>query len=90
MLSAFTPILCELGSRGEITKPSPYFPPFCRQAQSWHSFWHGILRQTMACARLFFVDLLGQSEWRVFSQVRTRDHDELPAVLTREQAVRLL
>ncbi len=48
------------------------------------------IRQTMACARLFFVELLGQREWKVFSQVRTRDHDELPAVLTREQVVRLL
>lgn len=48
------------------------------------------IRQTMACARLFFVEMLGLDEWRVFSQVRTRDHDELPAVLTREQVVRLL
>ena len=48
------------------------------------------IRQTMACARLFFVELLRLAEWRVFSQVRTRDHDELPAVLTREQVARLL
>lgn len=48
------------------------------------------IRQTMACARLFFVEMLGLGEWRVFSQVRTRDHDELPAVLTREQVARLL
>lgn len=46
--------------------------------------------QTLACARLFFVELLGHNEWKVFSQVRTRDHDELPAVLTREQVARLL
>jgi integrase/recombinase XerD len=48
------------------------------------------IRQTMACARLFFVELLGRDEWKVFSQVRTRDHDELPAVLTREQVASLL
>lgn len=48
------------------------------------------IRQTMACARIFFIDLLGNPEWRIFSQVRTRDHDELPAVLSREQVVRLL
>lgn len=48
------------------------------------------IRQTLACARLFFVEMLGHNEWKVFSQVRTRDHDELPAVLTREQVTRLL
>ena len=48
------------------------------------------LRQAVASARLFFVDLLGHAGWRVFAQIRTRDHDELPAVMTREQVVRLL
>lgn len=48
------------------------------------------IRQTVACARLFFVEMLGCSEWRVFSQIKTKDHDELPAVLTREQVTRLL
>lgn len=48
------------------------------------------IRQSVACARLFFVELLGREQWRVFSQVRTRDHAGLPAVLTREQVVRLL
>jgi site-specific recombinase XerD len=48
------------------------------------------IRQTVACARLFFVELLGHAQWKVFSQVRTRDHDELPAVLTRAQVARLL
>jgi integrase/recombinase XerD len=48
------------------------------------------IRQTVACARLFFIEMLGLPEWRVFSQIRTRDHDELPAVLTREQVTRLL
>lgn len=48
------------------------------------------IRQTVACARLFFVEMLGHAEWKVFSQVRARDHDELPAVLTREQVASLL
>jgi site-specific recombinase XerD len=48
------------------------------------------IRQTVACARLFFVELLGRSKWRVFSQIKTKDHDELPAVLTRAQVMRLL
>ena len=48
------------------------------------------IRQTAACARLFFVEMLGCAEWKLFSQLRIRDHDELPAVLTREQVARLL
>jgi len=48
------------------------------------------IRQTVACARIFFVEMLGLGQWKVFSQIRTRDHDELPAVLTREQVTRLL
>lgn len=48
------------------------------------------IRQTVACARLFFVEMLGLGDWKVFSQIRTRDHDELPAVLTRDQVRRLL
>jgi integrase/recombinase XerD len=48
------------------------------------------IRQTAACARLFFVEMLGYAEWKLFSQLRIRYHDELPAVLTREQVARLL
>jgi integrase len=48
------------------------------------------IRQTAAAARLFFVDLLEHDEWKVFSQIRTKDHHELPAVLTREEVRRLL
>jgi len=48
------------------------------------------IRQTVACARLFFTTMLGLEEWRVFSQIRTRDPDTLPAVLTREQVALLL
>ncbi len=48
------------------------------------------IRQARAAARLFFVDLLEHKDWRVFSQIRTKDHDTLPAVLTREQVIQLL
>jgi len=48
------------------------------------------IRQTMACAKIFFVEMLGHHDWTVFSQVKTKDHDELPAVLTREEVHRLL
>jgi site-specific recombinase XerD len=48
------------------------------------------IRQTVACARLFYGEMLGHAGWKVFSQVRTRDHDELPSVLTRDQVARLL
>ncbi len=43
------------------------------------------IRQTAAAARLFFVDQEGHEDWKVFSQIRTKDHDELPAVLTRDE-----
>jgi len=48
------------------------------------------IRQAAACARLFFVDQLGHEDWTVFSQIRARDQDRLPAVMTRDQVVRLL
>lgn len=48
------------------------------------------IRQTMASARLFFVEMLEFNEWRVFSQVRARDRERLPAVLTRDEVRRLL
>lgn len=48
------------------------------------------IRQTVATARLFFLDMLGHHDWTVFSQIKTKDHNELPAVLTREQVHRLL
>jgi integrase/recombinase XerD len=47
------------------------------------------IRQAVACLKAFFCDLLGQQPWEVFSQIRTRDQETLPVVLTREQ-VRLL
>ena len=48
------------------------------------------IRQAAAAARLFYVGMLGREEWRIFGQIRTKDHDELPVVLTRGQVVRLL
>ena len=48
------------------------------------------IRQAVAASRQFFVDLLGHSDWTVFGQVRTKDHDVLPAVLTRQQVRDLL
>lgn len=48
------------------------------------------VRQTAASARLFFVEMLGHSDWTVFANVRAKDHDELPLVLTREQVHALL
>jgi integrase/recombinase XerD len=48
------------------------------------------IRQARAAASLFFVRLLGRADWTVFSQVRTKDHDTLPAVLTRQQVHDLL
>lgn len=48
------------------------------------------IRQAAACARLFFVQLLGHQDWTVFSQIRARDQDRLPAVMTRDQVMGLL
>jgi integrase/recombinase XerD len=56
-----------------------------------HKHWKPkTIRQTLACAKLFFVELLQRPLWRVFSQIRTKDHDFLPAVLTRQQVHDLL
>lgn len=48
------------------------------------------IRQTAACAKLFFVEMLGHQDWTVFSQIRTKDHEKLPAVLTRQEVCKLL
>jgi hypothetical protein len=42
------------------------------------------IRQTRAATKMFFVDLLGHRDWTLFSQIRAKDHDQLPAVLTRQ------
>jgi len=43
------------------------------------------IRLAKAACCQFFIDLLGHSEWTVLRQVRTKDHDTLPAVLTLQQ-----
>ena len=48
------------------------------------------IRQASASAKLFFVELLGHDEWSVFTQIRAKDLNELPAVLTRSQVIALL
>lgn len=48
------------------------------------------IRQARAASLFFFADLLGHSDWTVFSQVRVKDHNTLPAVLTRQQVYDLI
>jgi len=48
------------------------------------------MRQSAAALRLFYTEMLQQEHWEVFSQLKIRDHKELPAVLTREQVIALL
>ena len=48
------------------------------------------IRQALAATRMFFVDLLGHTDWSLFGQIRAKDHDTLPAVLTRQQVHDLL
>lgn len=48
------------------------------------------IRQAAASAKLFFVEMMGREEWTVFSQIRSKDLGELPAVLTRAQIIALL
>lgn len=48
------------------------------------------VRQISAAARLFFVEMLGRAAWKVFDNVRAKDHHYLPAVLTRDEVSALL
>ncbi len=48
------------------------------------------IRQARAAARMFFVDQLHHDDWTLFTQICTKDHDVLPAVLTRQQVHSLL
>lgn len=48
------------------------------------------IRQARAAAHVFFVELGGHSDWTLFSQIRIKDHDTLPEVLTRQQVHDLL
>ena len=60
---------------------------FVKTEKDWKS---KTIRQTAASAKLFFVGMLGRDEWKIFSQIRTKDHDELPEVLTRDEIKALL
>jgi integrase/recombinase XerD len=48
------------------------------------------IRQSIASARMFFEELLKRKNWEVFTQVRARDYDSLPSVLSRQQVCALL
>lgn len=48
------------------------------------------IRQAAAAAKLFFVGFMEQPEWKVFSQIRAKDEQTHPAVLTRAEVIALL
>ena len=48
------------------------------------------IRQAVAAARMCFEQVLGRTDWTLLSQIRTKDHDTLPPVLSREQVHLLL
>ena len=48
------------------------------------------IRQALATAQLFFITQLGHERWRLFDQVKTKDHETLPPVLTRVQVKALI
>lgn len=48
------------------------------------------LRQARAALTAFFVEMLGHTEWTVFSTIKTKDAEKLPVVLSREDVRRLL
>lgn len=48
------------------------------------------IRQSVAAARMYFLDLFERTDWTVFFQIRAKDHDTLPAVMTRQQVHDLL
>lgn len=60
---------------------------FVKTAREWRP---KTIRQTAASAKVFFVEMLGHEEWKVFGQIKTKDHDELPEVVSREEVQRLL
>lgn len=48
------------------------------------------IRLGRSSAQMFYTKMLGKEEWTVFSQIKTKDHDVLPAVLTRTEVQDLL
>lgn len=60
---------------------------YVKTVKRWQS---RTIRQAAAAAKLFFVGMLEHEQWKIFSQIRTKDAKTLPAVLTREQVIRVL
>lgn len=48
------------------------------------------MRQARASLTAFYVEMLGHTEWKIFSTIKTKDADKLPVVLSREEVRRLL
>ena len=48
------------------------------------------IRQAAAGAKLFFVEMEAHKDWTVFSQIRSKDLETLPPVLSRPQIIALL
>lgn len=48
------------------------------------------IRQSAASARIFYVELMGKEDWKVFAQINAKDRDSLPAVLTRREVIEVL
>ena len=48
------------------------------------------LRQARAALSCFFIEMLGVRGWRVFDHIKTRDHQQLPVVLSRDEVRRVL
>ena len=48
------------------------------------------LRQARAALRCFFIEMLGVRGWRVFDHIKTKDHQQLPVVLSRDEVRRVL
>lgn len=73
---------------GEMTEEilRDYFL-YVKTVKSWKS---KTIRQAAAAAKLFFVGMMDHQDWKIFSQIRAKDDDSLPAVLTRRQVIGLL
>lgn len=48
------------------------------------------IRQAAAAGKLFFVEMSGHGAWKVFAQIRAKDAQSQPAVLTRAEVIALL
>ena len=48
------------------------------------------LRQARAALSCFFIEMLGARDWRVFAHIKTKDRQQLPVVLSRDEVRRVL